>query len=118
MSWKGEQRKLLGIGNGSCRCPSRSSTDIGDHDKLGETETTSSDMQDFAVTKIEDWARSDIYHNSFLIRKDDALEKTLQNSARHGLPDIAVSAAQGKLLNLLASSTGSQRILEVGTLGG
>nr|WP_245530363.1 O-methyltransferase [Cellulomonas flavigena] len=35
-----------------------------------------------------------------------------------GLPDIAVSAAQGRLLELLARSVGARRILEIGTLGG
>jgi predicted O-methyltransferase YrrM len=78
-----------------------------------------SDMQqNFIPTKIEDWARSDIYHNSFLIPKEDVLEKVLHNSTAHGLPDIAVSPAQGKFLHLLALSIASQRILEVGSLGG
>ena len=66
----------------------------------------------------EDWVRSDEYHNSFLIPHDDALEAARKNSAAHGLPEIAVSPAQGKLLNLLARSIGAKRILEVGTLGG
>jgi len=35
-----------------------------------------------------------------------------------GLPSIAVSAQQGKFLNLLATATGATRILEIGTLGG
>jgi len=66
----------------------------------------------------EDWARSDTYHNSFLLEKDATLDSVLRNSAANGLPDIAVSAAQGKFLMLLASSIGAKRILEVGTLGG
>jgi predicted O-methyltransferase YrrM len=69
-------------------------------------------------TDVEDWARSDHYHNSFLIPEDNVLGAALKNSKRNGLPDIAVSAAQGKLLNLLALSIGAKRILEVGTLGG
>ncbi|KAJ3537384.1 hypothetical protein NM688_g6698 [Phlebia brevispora] len=54
----------------------------------------------------------------FLLRPDDALEHALKTSEEHGLPKIAVSAAQGKLLNLVAKSIGAKRILEVGTLGG
>jgi predicted O-methyltransferase YrrM len=65
-----------------------------------------------------EWLRSDAYHNSFLIHKDDALDSARENSAANGLRDIAVSPAQGKLLNLLALSIGAKRILEVGTLGG
>ncbi|KAJ2922919.1 hypothetical protein H1R20_g14183, partial [Candolleomyces eurysporus] len=66
----------------------------------------------------EDFRRSDEYHNSFLIGNDPVLDAAQSHSKEGGLPDIAVSAAQGKLLNLLAKSIGAKRILEVGTLGG
>ena len=66
----------------------------------------------------EAWARSAAYHNSFLIAHDEALEFARKNTADNGLPDIAVSAAEGKLLHLYAKTTGAKRILEVGTLGG
>ncbi|KAH9842798.1 S-adenosyl-L-methionine-dependent methyltransferase [Rhodofomes roseus] len=66
----------------------------------------------------EDWTRTDVYHNSFLLASDEVLDFTRANSAKHGLLDIAVSAAQGKYLNLLVRSIGAKRILEVGTLGG
>lgn len=69
-------------------------------------------------TGLEDWVRSDRYHNSFLLPQDDILAGALSNQAAHGLPDIAVSPAQGKLLKLLAMSIGAKRILEVGTLAG
>ncbi|RDB17094.1 tRNA threonylcarbamoyladenosine dehydratase [Hypsizygus marmoreus] len=75
-------------------------------------------QQDFIVTRLEDWARSDKYHNSFLIEKDSVLDAALANSNANGLPEIAVSTAQGKFLKLLASSIAAKRILEVGTLGG
>ncbi|KAJ6587379.1 O-methyltransferase-domain-containing protein, partial [Mycena sp. CBHHK59/15] len=74
--------------------------------------------QEFQATTAEDWTRSDQYHNSFLHTKDDVLDAALENSAVNGLPEIAVSAAQGKFLNLLVSSIGAKKILEVGTLGG
>lgn len=66
----------------------------------------------------EDWARSDVYHNSFLLGPDEVLEFARANAEKNDLPDIAVSAAQGKYLNLLVRSLGVKRILEVGTLGG
>jgi len=49
---------------------------------------------------------------------DDALEHALRASTDGGLPAIQVAALQGKLLQLLVQATGSQTILEVGTLGG
>ncbi|KAG6885215.1 hypothetical protein C0993_004775 [Termitomyces sp. T159_Od127] len=69
-------------------------------------------------TAEEIWARSDQYHNSFLHEKDSILDAVLANSTANDLPKIAVSAAQGKLLKLLAESINAKRILEVGTLGG
>ena len=42
----------------------------------------------------------------------------LESSAAAGLPSIAVSPPQGKLLQLLARLQGARRILEIGTLGG
>ena len=64
------------------------------------------------------WENSDKYHNSFLIPKDDVLDAVARNNVEQGLPDIAVSMAQGKFLHLLAKSIGAKKILEVGTLGG
>jgi hypothetical protein len=67
---------------------------------------------------FEDWTHSDRYHNSFLIRRDAALENAIKNNRKLEFSQIAVSAAQGKFLKLLAISLGAKRILEVGTLGG
>jgi predicted O-methyltransferase YrrM len=64
------------------------------------------------------WTRSDRYHNSFLLSDDPVLSVVQQKSIEEGLPAIAVSPAQGKLLQLLARSINAKRILEVGTLGG
>ncbi|KAK0212202.1 O-methyltransferase-domain-containing protein [Desarmillaria ectypa] len=74
--------------------------------------------RDRPVTTIADWERSDNFHNSHLLQKDEILDATIQNSEANGLPAISVSPAQGKLLYLLAKSIGAKRILEVGTLGG
>ena len=69
-------------------------------------------------TTIEDWKRSDLYHNHFLIPKDDILDSVVTNCTEQGLPEISVSKAQGKYLNLLAKSIGAKKMLEIGTLGG
>ncbi|KAF9260741.1 O-methyltransferase family 3 protein [Marasmius fiardii PR-910] len=71
-------------------------------------------------TSLEDWTHSEWYMNSFLLpKKDDALEVTMKKTIDGGLPaEIAVSALQGKFLNLLVKTTRSKRILEIGTLGG
>jgi predicted O-methyltransferase YrrM len=64
------------------------------------------------------WQAVDNYIAAKLLGDDDALAATLVNNAAHGLPPIDVSAAQGKMLFLLAQVVGARRILEIGTLGG
>ena len=64
------------------------------------------------------WSEVDAYIDERLIGPDEVLERALSESAAAGLPTIAVSPAQGKLLHLLARIHGARRILEVGTLGG
>ena len=60
----------------------------------------------------------DEYVAGLLAPHDEALEAALRASEDAGLPAIQVSPAQGKLLYLLAKSTGAKQILEFGTLGG
>ena len=64
------------------------------------------------------WADVDAYVERHLIEDDPVLERALRDSAAAGLPTIAVTPAQGKLLWLLARIHGARRILELGTLGG
>jgi predicted O-methyltransferase YrrM len=64
------------------------------------------------------WNDVDAYIEDRLVGEDEALSSAIRESAAAGLPAIAVSAAQGKLLHLLALSLGAKRILEIGTLGG
>ena len=64
------------------------------------------------------WSAVDDYIAERLIPDDAALQVALANNSRNGLPAIDVSAAQGKLLNLMARMVGARRILEIGTLGG
>lgn len=64
------------------------------------------------------WTEVDDYVTELLIGPDPVLEAALADSDSAGLPPIAVTAPQGKLLQLIARMTGARRILEVGTLGG
>jgi predicted O-methyltransferase YrrM len=64
------------------------------------------------------WTAVDEYVSGLLAPHDEALDAALAASEAAGLPAIQVSAAQGRLLQLLAQSNGSRRILEIGTLGG
>jgi predicted O-methyltransferase YrrM len=64
------------------------------------------------------WTLVDRYIEDLFVGADPALEGALEASAAAGLPTIAVSPAQGKLLYVLAKAIGARRILEIGTLGG
>jgi predicted O-methyltransferase YrrM len=66
----------------------------------------------------ETWVAVESYLDGLLIAADAALNAALADSAKAGLPEIAVSASQGKLLHLLAKMQGARKILEIGTLGG
>jgi predicted O-methyltransferase YrrM len=64
------------------------------------------------------WTAVDRYITDLLVPADAALEKALQASVDAGMPAIAVSPNQGKLLMMLAQMLGARKILEIGTLGG
>jgi len=66
----------------------------------------------------QQWTHVDDYFVSLLVPSDSALDEALAGSTAAGLPEINVAPNQGKLLELLAKGHGSQRILEIGTLGG
>src|SRR3954466_15391198 len=54
-----------------------------------------------------------------LFGAEDELLATLREEAdRTGLPPIAISADEGRLLQVLLTAIGARRVLEVGTLGG
>jgi predicted O-methyltransferase YrrM len=63
------------------------------------------------------WTRVDDYLTEALLPKDEALAETVAACEAAGLPAIAVSATQGRLLELLARAVGARDILEIGTLG-
>ncbi|CAM5285960.1 O-methyltransferase [Streptomyces griseorubiginosus] len=64
------------------------------------------------------WDDVDDYFTTHLAPEDDVLRAALRDSEAAGLPSIAVTAPQGKLLQLLAQIQGARTILEFGTLGG
>ncbi|MET0388383.1 MAG: O-methyltransferase [Polyangiales bacterium] len=64
------------------------------------------------------WKKVDTYLEGVLVREDDVFTAALRDSENAGLPSIAVSPSQGKLLGLLVQSLGARQVLELGTLGG
>jgi len=70
------------------------------------------------TTPTELWTSLDAMIDAKLSLTDPVLDEALRASDAAGLPQIQVSPAQGKLLHLLARMRGTQRILEIGTLGG
>ncbi|MBQ0830146.1 O-methyltransferase [Streptomyces tagetis] len=70
------------------------------------------------MSESQVWDDVDAYVHEHLAPDDDVLTATLRDSDAAGLPPISVTAAQGKLLHLLASLQGARNILEIGTLGG
>jgi caffeoyl-CoA O-methyltransferase len=64
------------------------------------------------------WDAVDRALEAWLAPQDDALLAATQSAARAGLPEVAVSPAQGRLLEVLARAIGARRILELGTLAG
>jgi predicted O-methyltransferase YrrM len=67
--------------------------------------------------KNKTWTAVDEYINSHFVPSDPVLDAARQASSAAGLPDIAVTPSQGKLLYLLARSQNACNILEIGTLG-
>jgi caffeoyl-CoA O-methyltransferase len=50
--------------------------------------------------------------------EDELLAALREEADRTGLPPIAISADEGRLLQVLLTAIGARRVLEVGTLGG
>jgi predicted O-methyltransferase YrrM len=63
------------------------------------------------------WTEVDRYICDHLLQQDPVLDAALAASEAAGLPSIAVTANQGKLLQLLVRVHGARSILELGTLG-
>lgn len=63
-------------------------------------------------------AAVDAYLAPRLAPHDEALRAAVERSEAAGLPPIAVTPMQGKMLHVLARSVAAESILEIGTLGG
>ena len=66
----------------------------------------------------DQWTLVDRYLDDLYAPHDAALDAALKATAEAGMPAIAVSPTQGKLLHVLALTRGARSILEIGTLGG
>jgi predicted O-methyltransferase YrrM len=64
------------------------------------------------------WGAIDDYIGARLLGRDPSFDWVLASSEAAGLPSIAVTPNQGKLLELLARIHKARSILELGTLGG
>ena len=67
---------------------------------------------------LDGWTRVDTYIETTLFGTDPVLEAALAASRAAGLPEIAVSPTQGRLLALYVKMLTARRVLEIGTLGG
>jgi predicted O-methyltransferase YrrM len=64
------------------------------------------------------WDAVDDYFRPLLIGPEPVLDAALEAAAEAGLPPHDVTAAEGKLLHLLARAIDARAILEIGTLAG
>ncbi|HUO91596.1 MAG TPA: O-methyltransferase, partial [Rhizomicrobium sp.] len=64
------------------------------------------------------WEDVEDYLARNVVKPEPVFDEVRQASAAAGLPDIAVTAAEGKQMELMARMAGARRILEIGTLGG
>jgi predicted O-methyltransferase YrrM len=62
------------------------------------------------------WTAVDRYITDMVVQPDPVLDGALESCATAGLPQISVSAGEGKLLHLLARIRRAKAILEIGTL--
>jgi predicted O-methyltransferase YrrM len=67
---------------------------------------------------LELWSAVDRYICDHLLADDPVLDAALAASDAAGLPPIAVTPNQGRMLELLLRIHRAQRVLELGTLGG
>ena len=67
---------------------------------------------------MDRWGAVDDYIVDTFELDDDSLRAAVKASVVAGMPQIQVSAALGRFLNLQARALGARRILEIGTLAG
>lgn len=64
------------------------------------------------------FGKVDDYISDLVGEEDEALRSTVRSIEESGIPQISVTANQGKFLHVLARACNAKRILEVGTLAG
>jgi predicted O-methyltransferase YrrM len=74
--------------------------------------------RDTTLDGSQRWIDVDNFLDSLLIAGDAEQARVLAAQRAAGLPDIAVSATQARLLSILARSIGAETVVEFGTLGG
>ena len=62
--------------------------------------------------------RLSAYVEGLFADEGEVLAELREAIPREGLPEIHISAGEGKLLQLLLTAIGARRVLEIGTLGG
>ena len=60
----------------------------------------------------------DNYICNLVAQEDDALKATVESIDKNGIPQISISASQGKFLQVMAKLCNAKTILEIGTLAG
>lgn len=60
----------------------------------------------------------DNYICNLIANEDEALQATVRSIEENGIPQISVSASQGKFLQVMARLCNAKKILELGTLAG
>lgn len=58
------------------------------------------------------------YVRELFADEGEVLEELRHETSRQDLPEIYISAEEGKLLQVLLAAVGARRVLEIGTLGG
>ena len=64
------------------------------------------------------FSKVDDYLIDLFSLEDEVLKKTKQSIVENGMPEISVSANQGRFLYVMAKLCNAKRILEIGALGG
>lgn len=66
----------------------------------------------YATAQILDWA-ANTHHPA-----DSGLSRAFEAPAAHGMPEIQLGAAEGRLLEVLLRLVGARKVVEIGTLAG
>ncbi len=65
-----------------------------------------------------EWTAVEDFITDTVVHPDGSLRRAVQSALDAGMPPIEVTPNAGKLLKLLVQSSGSRRVLEIGTLAG